>query len=199
MTPQPVPYADLNDPQSLNLYAYVRNNPLSKVDPDGHADWFQKLRNSLNGDGWKTDKQLEQQQPPPPAPPGPPFLKPNPMFKTVDAAGMAAAKQSNANAQQQGVEYGTRVFKIAEGMYSYSDLVTQNMPARVDPDDGQKTPRIPVTTQLAGEAHAHPDIPGYATERYSNVDVTRSSRQKIPTYLGIGDRGRSALSLRIFA
>jgi RHS repeat-associated protein len=36
--PQPVPYADLKDPQTLNLYAYVRNNPLSRIDPDGHFD-----------------------------------------------------------------------------------------------------------------------------------------------------------------
>jgi len=34
----PVPYAKLDDPQSLNLYAYVRNNPLSRVDADGHCD-----------------------------------------------------------------------------------------------------------------------------------------------------------------
>ena len=34
--PDPVPYADLGDPQSLNLYSYVRNNPLNRVDPDGH-------------------------------------------------------------------------------------------------------------------------------------------------------------------
>jgi RHS repeat-associated protein len=34
----PVPYADLDDPQSLNLYAYVRNNPLKRVDADGHID-----------------------------------------------------------------------------------------------------------------------------------------------------------------
>jgi len=32
----PVPYAKLNNPQSLNLYAYVGNNPLSRRDPDGH-------------------------------------------------------------------------------------------------------------------------------------------------------------------
>ena len=34
----PVPYAKLDDPQSLNLYSYVRNNPLSRTDPDGHCD-----------------------------------------------------------------------------------------------------------------------------------------------------------------
>jgi RHS repeat-associated protein len=36
--PQPVPYADFKDPQTLNLYGYVRNNPLSRVDRDGHDD-----------------------------------------------------------------------------------------------------------------------------------------------------------------
>jgi RHS repeat-associated protein len=36
--PEPVPYADLSDPQSLNLYSYVRNNPRSKAGADGHCD-----------------------------------------------------------------------------------------------------------------------------------------------------------------
>ena len=34
---EPVPYASMDDPQSLNLYAYVRNNPLTRVDADGHC------------------------------------------------------------------------------------------------------------------------------------------------------------------
>jgi RHS repeat-associated protein len=34
--PAPVPYADFTDPQSLNLYSYVRNLPTTKVDADGH-------------------------------------------------------------------------------------------------------------------------------------------------------------------
>jgi hypothetical protein len=33
----PVPYAKLDNPQSLNLYAYVGNNPLTRFDPDGHT------------------------------------------------------------------------------------------------------------------------------------------------------------------
>jgi RHS repeat-associated protein len=35
--PAPVPYAHLDDPQSLNLYSYVGNDPLSHADSDGHA------------------------------------------------------------------------------------------------------------------------------------------------------------------
>jgi RHS repeat-associated protein len=34
---EPVPYSKLDDPQSLNLYAYVGNNPLGAVDENGHA------------------------------------------------------------------------------------------------------------------------------------------------------------------
>jgi len=32
----PVPYAKLDNPQTLNLYVYLRNNPLNTIDPDGH-------------------------------------------------------------------------------------------------------------------------------------------------------------------
>jgi RHS repeat-associated protein len=34
--PGPLPYADITNPQSLNKYAYVLNNPLRYTDPDGH-------------------------------------------------------------------------------------------------------------------------------------------------------------------
>ncbi len=40
----PVPYARLDDPQSLNLYTYGGNNPLIHVDADGHC-WPQWLCN----------------------------------------------------------------------------------------------------------------------------------------------------------
>jgi len=38
--PEAVPYSDLADPQSLNLYTYVRNNPVSRTDADGHELTF---------------------------------------------------------------------------------------------------------------------------------------------------------------
>src|SRR5262249_14699443 len=33
----PIPYTDLSNPQTLNLYNFGRNNPLSMSDPDGHC------------------------------------------------------------------------------------------------------------------------------------------------------------------
>lgn len=36
-SPTDIPYADFTSPQSLNLYEYVGNNPLSKTDKDGHC------------------------------------------------------------------------------------------------------------------------------------------------------------------
>jgi len=35
--PEAVPYSSLSDPQTLNLYGYMRNNPLGGTDPDGHC------------------------------------------------------------------------------------------------------------------------------------------------------------------
>jgi hypothetical protein len=55
----PIPYADLTNPQSLNLYGYVLNNPLSKNDPDGH---------DTCKDGTRADVCVVA-DPPPPLPP----------------------------------------------------------------------------------------------------------------------------------
>ena len=33
---EPVPYVKLDDPQSLNLYSYVEDNPIGSTDPTGH-------------------------------------------------------------------------------------------------------------------------------------------------------------------
>ena len=47
---EPVPYSKLDDPRTLNLYSYVRNNPLSGVDPDGAfiLSWARRIKSSIN-------------------------------------------------------------------------------------------------------------------------------------------------------
>ena len=37
LKPLAVPYAKFGDPQTLNLYTYVENSPLNRIDADGHA------------------------------------------------------------------------------------------------------------------------------------------------------------------
>ena len=46
---EPVPYAKMDDPQSLNLYAYVENNPLIHVDSDGHCCDLEDVGNFIGG------------------------------------------------------------------------------------------------------------------------------------------------------
>jgi hypothetical protein len=47
-SPAAVPYANLQNPQSLNLYAYVNNDPLSRADVDGHF-WRELLNWVVTG------------------------------------------------------------------------------------------------------------------------------------------------------
>jgi RHS repeat-associated protein len=62
-SPEPVPYGDLGNPQSLNLYSYVKNNPLNLTDPDGHCwvifKWSEHVCNFVDYGVWKNDKQLQ--------------------------------------------------------------------------------------------------------------------------------------------
>lgn len=49
--PTAIPYGDLENPQSLNLYAYAGNNPLSNMDDDGHMSCSQQQNLQKNGVG----------------------------------------------------------------------------------------------------------------------------------------------------
>src|SRR5437868_3542501 len=49
--PVTVPYASFGNPQSLNLYTYVENNPTTTGDPDGHADWYDTSGRRQGTDG----------------------------------------------------------------------------------------------------------------------------------------------------
>jgi RHS repeat-associated protein len=62
--PITVPYAKFGDPQSLNLYSYVENGPVNRIDADGHGfvneafqDW------GMDGNWADTDKTDSTPQP----------------------------------------------------------------------------------------------------------------------------------------
>jgi len=48
--PVPVPYADFWEPQTLNIYSYATNNPLSVIDKVGHAKNSSNIKDM--GAGW---------------------------------------------------------------------------------------------------------------------------------------------------
>jgi RHS repeat-associated protein len=55
---------DIHDPQKLNLYSYVRNNPLNSIDPDGHrveiCDTNGQNCTSISNDAYATAQQQDQ-------------------------------------------------------------------------------------------------------------------------------------------
>jgi len=65
--PTAVPYAVFGDPQSLNLYAYVRNDPVTVADADGHTPYgegagpLETCPNDLNCFADKVDLKDEKQ------------------------------------------------------------------------------------------------------------------------------------------
>jgi hypothetical protein len=174
--PQGVPYAVLSNPQSLNLYSYALNNPVTNRDLDGHWCVFGKWGSTCT----------PPPPPPPVQPPKPPqFVRDNPTFRTVNQAGTAAARKDQQGQQQTGAEHANSIFGLP-GAYTYTDPVTQGQETTVDPNNTTgvshtqtvdlRKPPIPPGTDLVGEAHSHPDNSGF-----SQSDAQRAHDQTIPS------------------
>jgi hypothetical protein len=49
----------LGDPQSLNRFSYVSNNPIMRIDPSGHSDYrarMNRLRKAYGNKTWKENR-----------------------------------------------------------------------------------------------------------------------------------------------
>lgn len=53
-----IPHAVIVNPQSFNLYQYGLNNPLSSVDPDGHAPQLEYLRRKAVRLAWEGERRM---------------------------------------------------------------------------------------------------------------------------------------------
>jgi hypothetical protein len=161
------------------------NNPLKNRDLDGHWCLFGIVGNTCSPD----------LPPPPPLPPAPGT---NPVYATVDQAGVAAAKADKhqtdvRRAAGHPVEYGNSVYSVRGVAYSYTDPITQNQRGTVDPNNttgtysvwtaNLLTPPIPSGTQQVGEAHSHSDLnvdqsghPLPPRDQLSYADMSRAAQ-----------------------
>jgi RHS repeat-associated protein len=108
--PTSVPYADFGDPQSLNLYSYVRNSPITRVDPDGHMNIAGMDGLNRSEEGGFTDRESEFEA-----------------AEDYDSFEKEAAEQENkaasqAQQQQLSAQDITKIIKSAQA--SSSDPVT---------------------------------------------------------------------------
>lgn len=112
----------------------------------------------------------------------------------------SAARVGQQRQQATGSEHASSIYTLGPA-YTYTDSVTQNKPTTVDPNNttgyySPKTapldaPPIPMGTQLAGEAHSHPDQVGFSGQDIDRAQLLTLPSLRLPrfesSFLGLPD------------
>jgi len=123
-----VPYASLPNPQSLNLYAYVGNNPITRADRDGHLYGDAVGSPSVwEGNYQPGDDDPAEAQPGQPAPPPPPPVPP-PAQQTVESLFQFRDPQNETASTFPAWDSRNDVLGILGGSNSCSDWLKQGNP-----------------------------------------------------------------------
>ena len=153
-----VPYAEFSDPQSLNLYSYVRNVPTVKIDLDGHDGFW----------SWVADKF----SPPPPPPPPPPAPEPpavitpgTPQYQLAQIEQAARNNSSFAPVGQPG----------SPGRTTYCNIATTTQVQQAGGPTGaltnsSGTPNLANTDArtLAQPGSGYHEVTAYQAQNYTN-------------------------------
>jgi RHS repeat-associated protein len=185
--PEAVPYADLSDPQTLNLYGYVRNNPMVKEDADGHCNLSADNETCLGA----------AQFPPPASPPAPLTAQQqsqhlSPIDKVAMKAEAGAIKLTReALAGGHAAEYGGLILsKNADGSLSSTKPIhTGELSVDID------SIPVPKGFTAVGEYHTHPSTTCCESVGPSVQDVNRLRTPELANRIGyVGDAFSGSVS-----
>ena len=146
--PVAVPYANPSNPQTLNLYAMVADDPESFADLDGHCYVFgadnATCVSALTTQAERAAQQAAQKKKGVPA---------KQRYKTRDAAAKAAEKAALAatNKSKGKWEYGGKILKDGEGQYTYTIAVTFENDSHFYPENVT----TPEGFTVAADYHTH--------------------------------------------
>ena len=195
-----MPYAKLDNPQSLNLYAYVGNNPLSSADADGHTYLLDRLlvahldsfeigeffnfrtlemwgKNESATATLQNDQKGQQKS----------VQMSTSTYKTVTKAATAALDAIIGQSEKSGWEYAGQVVKLHDGRYAYTSPTTIQSNDQSDFDGGMpEGTRIPAETTDAGMYHTHPTCSDCNPDGFSGADNAIAVREHMPSYIESG-------------
>ena len=143
-----VPYAEFSDPQSLNLYTYVRNIPTTKYDPDGHLQIPTTMPRPPCPCPQDTTASAPNTNTPPPPPPvtpsqaGPQATTPPPPPPPTPSENQNKPKNKapNPNGKKGGPAHQAKVGEVEQDMQSRG-LDTQRE-YKIDTPNGEKSSRF---------------------------------------------------------